>query len=847
MTATLRRLQALTPILRPVLRLLPQARHLSTAQPNRHEFDHKTDVLIIGSGAAGLTAALRTHSHGLSCLIIEKDAQVGGTSAYSGGGLWIPNNPLAVEAGITDSPEQAMTYLTSIIDCTSNPATDLDADDDVRRASSPARKHAFLTHGPRMVSFLQDQGFAWRLSPGRQCPDYYPRAPGALLTGGRSIEPDAFDARQLGLGENWTETIRQRPGRSLPLFTYEASSVTRMGSSWWDFGTVLRVLIRSAYLSRVRGQIPVTMGRSLVAQLLWLNMRIGQQVLTETALRELIPDAEGGILGARVATSDGERTIHARRGVLLCAGGFAHNQALRERYGPAPANAEWTSAAPGDDGDGIVAGVRVSAATALMDEAWWGPTLRDPVRGMYYFALQERARPFSVIVDSSGKRFMNEAEPYTDAGHHQYARQAIPAWFIFDWNHRKRYAVGSLMPRQQPPAQALAAGYIHRAETISELARQIGVDEDGLQGTLARFNEMADRGVDADFSRGESAFDNYFWDPRVRPNPNLGAVRTPPFYAIPVVPGDLGTKGGLLTDEHARVIRENGGHGAPVPGLYAAGNTTASVMGRTYPGAGTPSQLHANALRLHLHGGHLDFGVGVFGINKRLEQVDGLLASLCQQLLPTGHGMLAKLHKLRVGRDPAPHQQREGKHHKQPEIDPHADIDGRGHDPFHDCHTLPLILQRVQLPTKCQRTHNVKRGQLQVVAVVHLDCFFWASLSNQSIPLVRHSPAAAPENQLLHFCQITRIEVRTDLPAPPTGELGVTEGDDVCHDGVIEGMIDVDLLEVDVSIGMEVSQGCGDDPAGEAGIDRSEGAEAREDGSWNPVKGRKQQGIQQAP
>ncbi|PKX97848.1 3-ketosteroid 1-dehydrogenase helE [Aspergillus novofumigatus IBT 16806] len=556
--------------------ILPQARHLTTAQTNGHRFDQETDVLIVGSGAAGLTAALRAHSHGLSSLVIEKDAQIGGTSAYSGGGLWIPNNPLAVEAGITDTPEQAMTYLTSVIDA------DTPDDTDVRRASSPARKRAFLTHGPRMVSFLRDRGFAWRLSPG--CPDYYPHAHGALPTGGRSIEPDVFDARRLELGEKWTEAIRQRPGRSLPLFTYEASSATRMGSSWRDVGAVLRVLLRSIYLSRVRGQIPVTMGKSLVAQLLWLHTQLGQgPVLTDTALRQLIATPEGAVLGARVATPDGERNIRARRGVLLCAGGFAHNQGLRERYGPPPANAEWTSAAPGDDGDGIVAGVRVGAATALMDEAWWGPTLRDPVRGMYYFALQERARPFGVIVDSSGKRFMNEAEPYTDAGHHQYARKAVPAWFVFDWNHRKRYAVGSLMPRQQPPAQALEAGYIHRAETIAELARQIGVDEDALQGTLARFNEMADCGVDSDFARGESAFDNYFGDTTVRPNPNLGAVRTPPFYAIPLVPGDLGTKGGLLTDEHARVIREDG---TPVQGLYAAGNTTASVMGRTYPGAG---------------------------------------------------------------------------------------------------------------------------------------------------------------------------------------------------------------------------------------------------------------------
>lgn len=525
-------------------------------------------MLIVGSGAAGLTGALRSHYHGLQSVVVEKNEKLGGSSAYSGGGLWIPNNHISKWAGVEDSKKAAIAYMESVIG-------------NAGPVSSRARKDAFLDNGPKMVSFLQDMGFKWRFSPG--CPDYYPKATGGKSYGGRTIEPDIFDMKRLG---DWSTHIRERPGRAPPLFTYEASSLTRMGASFRDFSTVIRVMMRGFVLDW-RGQTPITMGKSMVGQLLLFNRQVNTSIWRSASLVELISGRDGSVVGARVEHEGKGKNIRAKCGVLLAAGGFAHNKQMRDDWGPSPASIEWTSTPAGDTGDAITAGMKVGAATALMDEAWWGPTLLDPVRGMYAFALQERARPFSIIVDSTASRFMNEAESYIDAGHHQYARNqkvnAIPAWLIFDWNHRKRYAAGSLLPRKQPEI-GLEKGYIHKADTLDDLAGQIGLDATGLQNTITNFNTMAEKGVDEDFHRGETAYDNYFGDPKIRPNPNLGPIAEPPFYAIQVVPGDLGTKGGLLTDEYARVLKEDG---TPIKGLYAAGNTSASVMGRTYPGAGS--------------------------------------------------------------------------------------------------------------------------------------------------------------------------------------------------------------------------------------------------------------------
>ncbi|KAK9439941.1 FAD binding domain-containing protein [Metarhizium brunneum] len=540
----------------------------SKQSPHQMPFDSEVDVLIIGSGAAGLTASLRAHFHGLEPLVVEKNGKIGGSSAYSGGALWIPQSPLAKEHGIRDSKADALAYMETLIG-------------HVGPASTRQRKLAYLEQAPFMVDFLRHQGFNCRLSKG--CPDYYPKTPGAFAKFGRTIEPGIFDLNKLN---QWQTLVHTRPLQPPPCFTDEFASLTKMGSSASDFAQALKLQCRILWRKAV-GEEPATMGLSLVAQLLHLNQQRNLAIRRNTALVDMIQQQDGAVVGATVQQNGRIQSIRARRGVLLCAGGFAHNRAMREECGPAPASTAWTSTPEGDTGDAIRAGVRLGAATALMDGAWWGPTIVDPVAGKNFFALQERSRPFSIIVDSSGSRFMNESAEYTACGREQYARnrdvKAIPAWLALDANHRKRYSLGCLMPRQEPEA-GLRKGYIYKAETLGALAAKIGVDPAGLRATVSRFNTMAREGVDRDFGRGSDAYDNYFGDGKVGPNPNLGPVAVAPFYAVAVVPGDLGTNGGLITDEHARVLRADG---SVIKGLYAAGNTSASVMGRSYPGAGS--------------------------------------------------------------------------------------------------------------------------------------------------------------------------------------------------------------------------------------------------------------------
>lgn len=531
------------------------------------KYDTEVDVLIVGSGAAGLTAALRAHFLGLKPLVIEKTKLFGGSSAYSGGCLWIPQNFASIAAGVSDSQSDALSYMNATVG-------------DVGPASSTARKLAYLQQGPRMVDFLRRMGFNWVVSRG--CPDYYPNAPGSFHSWGRTIEPAVFDLDKLG---GWRSCMRTRQSYIPPLFAYESFSLTKAGSSLGDMATGLVVMSRG-WWKKSMGQIPVTMGQSLVGQLLYLNLGLHQNIWRETSLVDLIQARDGSVIGAQVKRGDKLCTIRAKKGILLCAGGYARNKEMRERLGPSPSSVEWTNTAPGDTGDAIIAGVRAGAATTLMDSAWWGPAIRDPNTGQYHFAMQERSRPYSIIVDQTGSRFMNEAAPYVEAGNLQYKRnqvaKAIPAWLILDSNHRKRYFLGSLMPRQDPTA-GLKAGYIHKAQSLDELATKLKLPPQALNETVTRFNTMAQNGTDWDFHRGESKFDQCFGDTKVSPSPSLGALAAPPYYAVAVVPGDLGTIGGLQTDEDARVMRKNG---STIHGLYATGNTAASVMGRSYLATG---------------------------------------------------------------------------------------------------------------------------------------------------------------------------------------------------------------------------------------------------------------------
>ncbi len=529
------------------------------------------DVVVVGSGAAGMTAALTAASRDLSVVVVEKAATFGGSTARSGGGVWVPGNAVLRRAGLRDNPRDARTYLAHVVD----------------GFASGARQRALLEYGPPMLDFVRAHSpldFAW--VPGY--PDYYPEAPGGLALG-RTIEPRPLDGHLLGPElKNLNPPYLAAPG---------SMAVTARDYKWLSLGTrhpravvaALRVGAR-ALVGRARGRHLLTMGQALAAGLRVGLLRANVPVWLETPLLDLHLD-EGRVDEGRVAgvwvTRGGERTlVRARRGVVLAAGGFERNEPMRKQYQRAPIGTEWTVGAVGNTGDGIEAGQRVGAGLDLMDDAWWGPSI--PAPGGPYFCLAERNLPGSIIVNGAGERYVNECVPYVDAVHAMYDKDSrdastVPSWLVFDQRYRDRYLFAGRGPRQPLSRRWYATEVLVREPSLGALATRIGAPPEALESTVERFNRLARRGVDEDFGRGDSVYDRYYGDPRNKPNPCLGELSKPPFYAVKIVPGDLGTKGGLRTDERARVLRDDG---TPIPGLYAAGNVSAAVMGHSYAGAG---------------------------------------------------------------------------------------------------------------------------------------------------------------------------------------------------------------------------------------------------------------------
>ncbi|WP_410669043.1 3-oxosteroid 1-dehydrogenase [Amycolatopsis sp. cmx-4-68] len=520
------------------------------------------DVVVVGTGAAGMTAALAAAKAGLSVVVLEKAACFGGSTARSGGGVWLPGNHALRAAGIDEPPERAREYLASIVG-------------DVVPA---VRRDTFLAHGPEVLKFVCDHTplkFRWV----RDYSDYHPEAPGGR-PGGRSVEPAAFDGKLLGAELAHLEPPYSAPPLGVP--------ITQADYRWLSLlarhprGSVRLLKLGLQWLvGRVRGQRLLSMGQALAAGLRVGLTRAGVDVRLNTPLVDL--QVEGDRVTG-VVTSDG--VVGARRGVILASGGFEQNLEMREKYQRAPIGTDWTVGAAANTGDGITAGLKLGAALDLMDDAWWGPTL--PLTGGPWFALAERSRPRCIMVDARGERFVNESAPYVEAVHAMYGSgdgpgEHIPTWLVFDQRYKDRYMFTGIGPRQPLPGRWFKAGIAAKSASLAGLAEKIEVPASALAATVERFNGFARRGVDEDFQRGVSKYDHYYGDPRNKPNPSLGPLDKAPFYAVKIVPGDLGTKGGLRTDEHARVLREDG---SVVPGLYAAGNVSAAVMGRTYAGPG---------------------------------------------------------------------------------------------------------------------------------------------------------------------------------------------------------------------------------------------------------------------
>ena len=523
------------------------------------------DVVVVGSGAAGMTAALAAAHQGLNVVVVEKAAKFGGSTARSGGGVWIPNNEVLQAAGVDDTPERARAYLDAIVG-------------DVVPAEL---RNTFLETGPEVVSFVQRETqlrFQW--VPGYS--DYHPEAPGGRA-GGRSIEPKPFEAGLLG-----EELANLEPPYSAaPL----GVPITQADYRWLSLmarhprGSLRVLALGLRWLAaRATGKHLLSLGQALAAGLRAGLLQAGVPVWLSTPLLDLV--TEGRRVTGVVVRRDGEEVALRARGVVLSSGGFERNEEMRAKYQRQPIGTEWTVGAKANTGDGISAGLKLGAAVDLMDDAWWGPSI--PLTGGSWFALTERSRPGCILVNAHGERFVNESAPYVEAVHAMYGpgdgrAENIPTWLVFDQRYRNRYMFISIGPRQKLPGRWFEAGIVTKARTVTELADRIEVPADKLTATVARFNDFARRGVDEDFRRGESAYDHYYGDPRNLPNRCLGPLDAAPFYAVKIVPGDLGTKGGLRIDPHARVLREDG---SVIAGLYAAGNTSAAVMGHTYAGPG---------------------------------------------------------------------------------------------------------------------------------------------------------------------------------------------------------------------------------------------------------------------
>lgn len=542
------------------------------------DFDHVVDVLIVGSGGGGMTAALTAQAAGLDALVVEKSSHFGGSTALSGGGIWVPGAPAQRREGYAPEAEGVVGYLKQITD----------------GLVSEARIRQYVETAPQMLQFLEQLSewfeFVWK--PGYA--DYYPELPGGSELGS-TINVPPIDLRKLGEDEQQLLQPLALAPKGIWLGPKELRTFYRIRQSWAGKGVLLKLIARMVR-ARVFGERMAAIGQSLAARLRLALRERGIPLWLNSPMVELLTDAGEAVTGAVVETGGKSRRIGARLGVILASGGFDHDLAWRKELLP-EVDQDWSFGNPAAMGDGIRAAQKVGAATDLLDEAWWFPAIQWP-DGRMQFMLNERMMPAQFIVNGAGERFINEAAPYMDFGHAMIEGQRsgvthIPCWLITDHRSFNRYVVGGHLPipkipfapvptgRKVPPAW-LESGVVKEAMTWEEMATKIGVPAGQLAETASRFNELARNGHDDDFDRGDSVYDNYYGD-HTLPNPNLYPLGDPPYYAFRIVLGDLGTSGGLRTDEHARVLRTDD---TVVPGLYAVGNASAPVMGRSYAGAG---------------------------------------------------------------------------------------------------------------------------------------------------------------------------------------------------------------------------------------------------------------------
>ena len=547
-------------------------------EQTRNSVNADFDVIVCGSGAAGMLAAVRLHDLGFRVVLIEKSARYGGTSATSGGGMWIPDNGLSVE---TDSREQALTYLREVSKGTFR--------DD--------RLEAYVDNGPQMVRYLTRIGVRMMSIPG--FPDYIATAAGA--TSGRSLFPVECDGKELD-----EDFFRLREAsKGFKLFGRYALNLDegfdlaeqKPGWQWTALKLLARYWLDLPWRRKTRLDRRLTMGGALVGGLrramherdipLFLNC-----AMTGLALKD------GKVIGVDATTRGRTQRFSAPAGVILAAGGHEQNQALRDLHLPVETDRNWSlTPAAMNVGDALLRGQDVGALAEFLDANWWAPSMRLPSRHVPNLDMAEpmyfdHRHPFSLCVNRLGRRFVNESCSYDEFGQamiadHEATGANIPCWMVFDSKFRRRYPCGPILPHFLMPDHSIPPewwdSYIFKARDLSTLATKMCVPANALIETIERMNGFARNGKDEDFCRGENRFDRYFGKADVAPNPCFGPIDRAPFYAVQIDLGDLGTKGGLKTDRFARVMARGGG---VIGNLYAAGNSAGSPFGNCYPGAG---------------------------------------------------------------------------------------------------------------------------------------------------------------------------------------------------------------------------------------------------------------------
>lgn len=539
---------------------------------------YECDVLVVGSGASGMAAAITAAHRGLSVLIAEKEPRFGGTTARSGGWLWIPGTSLARAWGIVEAPDAARTYLRH----------------EAGNSFDAARVDAFLAAGPEAVDFFTSQT-AVRFDMPLTFPDYHAEAPGGTQ-GGRSMVARPFDGRELGdhiqsLGAPLPELtvfgMMLGSGKEIIHFMRATKSATsalyvikRLSRHFWD-------------VARYGRGMTLTNGNALAGRLAKSAFDLDIPLWLSSPVRELLVE-NGAVRGAIIQRENGEVRVRASRGVVLACGGFPHDPARRKTMFPhAPTGAEHYSPGPaGNTGDGLRMAEVVGGCVedTLPNTAAWVPvsvtTRKDGSSGVMPHFI-DRAKPGVIAVMRDGRRFANEGNSYHDFVQEMVKAakpgEEIAAFLVCDHRTLRKYGLGCVPPFPMPLRHHLKTGYLKRGASLAELAQTAGIDIANFETTVAEFNAQAKGGSDPQFGKGTRAYNRYQGDALHGPNPCVAPIEHGPFYAIKMVIGDLGTYAGIRTDEHARALDASG---RPIEGLYAAGNDMASIMGGNYPGAG---------------------------------------------------------------------------------------------------------------------------------------------------------------------------------------------------------------------------------------------------------------------